>query len=83
MATELLKIVPATNLEVACISSTFVSANSYCYAHKIDDTVVTDIYFYDGAKPVHFTKYNIYADMLRHGSEIVKCGLNMQKQITE
>ncbi|MBT2583913.1 glycosyl hydrolase family 65 protein [Planococcus sp. ISL-109] len=63
-----------TNLEVACISSSNLQAESYEYTSQLSDSAIEETYLCEGDGAIHFTKLNIFTDTLRHGEDLIDEG---------
>ncbi|MFJ7826569.1 glycoside hydrolase family 65 protein [Psychrobacillus sp. NPDC096623] len=72
----------ATQLEVACVTRSRIDLDEYEYESKVTDNNVEETYFCKGNKPIHFTKYNVYTDTLRHGNGVIEEALFVQQQLT-
>ncbi|MUK89428.1 family 65 glycosyl hydrolase [Ornithinibacillus sp. L9] len=71
-----------TNLEVACVTSTIITSKT-SYESNITDTGVKEVYVCEGNMPIHFTKFNVYTDTLRHGNEVVEKALAIQRDLAD
>ncbi|WP_391115806.1 glycoside hydrolase family 65 protein [Psychrobacillus sp. L3] len=72
----------ATKLEVACVVSSTVNSEEYKYESNTTDTSVEETYICEG-KAIHFTKYNVYTDTLRHGDTVIEKAIAIQQQLKE
>lgn len=63
-----------TELEVACVSSSAVRADSYEYTSQLTDSAIAESYLCQGTGAIHFTKLNVYTDTLRHGEDLIDEG---------
>lgn len=71
----------ATELEVACVASSQVTSGNYQYDSKATDSSVEQTYTFEGNEPIHFTKYSVYTDTLRHGEAVVEKAIAVQRQL--
>lgn len=71
----------ATELEVACIASMQVTSGNYQYDSKATDSSVEQTYTFEGNGTIHFTKYNVYTDTLRHGEAVIDKAIAVQQQL--
>ncbi|MGG0717753.1 glycosyl hydrolase family 65 protein [Robertmurraya massiliosenegalensis] len=72
----------ATNLEVACVSTHQVNGENQITTSKVSENLVEDMFVCEGGSPVHFTKYNVYTDTLRHQNEIVPQAIAIQTKVS-
>ncbi|MCM3611591.1 family 65 glycosyl hydrolase [Planococcus sp. MERTA32b] len=70
-----------TELEVACVSSSAIAAETYGYDSRLTETTLEETYICKGYEAVHFTKYAIYTETLRHGENVVDEGLVLLRQV--
>ncbi|WP_223636539.1 glycoside hydrolase family 65 protein [Planococcus sp. 4-30] len=73
----------STKLEVACASTTSVQAESHEYSSELKGASVEETYSCTGTQPVHFTKYAVYTDTLRHGEHVDEEALKLLKQMKQ
>lgn len=71
----------ATNLEVACVASTSITAENYEHRSEETGNGIEESYVCSSTEPVCFTKYNVYTDTLRHGGTVVEKAVAIQKQL--
>lgn len=69
----------ATELEVACVTSSRIKAVSFDYHHSLLEHGTEEHYNCAGDNVVQFTKYNVYTDTLRHGEGVLEEGLAIQQ----
>jgi alpha,alpha-trehalose phosphorylase len=70
-----------TQLEVACVAAADIRAEKYSYSSEAEGSRVEEIYICAGKRPIEFTKFNVYTDTLRHGSEVVEEGRMLQERL--
>lgn len=70
-----------TGLEVACAVDVVIEGNDYKYHNKETETGIEETFICSGAEPVHFTKYAVYTDTLRHGDLAGREALKMLKTL--
>ncbi|GGA71531.1 glycoside hydrolase family 65 protein [Ornithinibacillus halotolerans] len=68
-----------TKLEVACATTSNVSASNYTYETNMTVNGVEEVYIANG--PTHFTKFNIYTDTYRHGRSTVEEAITIQNRV--
>ncbi|MFF2753011.1 glycoside hydrolase family 65 protein [Psychrobacillus sp. NPDC058041] len=71
----------ATKLEVACVTTSSIGLEDYEYRSNTYDTSVVETYICEGNKAIHFTKYNVYSDTLRHGKEVIEKAIAIQQKL--
>ncbi|WP_342504845.1 glycosyl hydrolase family 65 protein [Sporosarcina sp. FSL K6-2383] len=71
-----------TELEVACVASSQVSPENYQYESNTTDSGVEQTYLFEGDETIHFTKYSVYTDTLRHGEAVVDKAVAVQQQLS-
>ncbi|WP_372867646.1 glycoside hydrolase family 65 protein [Planomicrobium okeanokoites] len=72
-----------TELEVACVSSSALASGNYDYDSRLTETALEETYVCAGHETVHFTKYAIYTETLRHGENVVDEGLVLLRQVED
>ncbi|MDS9472461.1 glycoside hydrolase family 65 protein [Sporosarcina pasteurii] len=72
-----------TKLDVACVTSSTMHAENYGYDSQVTESHIEEIYEFEATGPVHFTKYNVYTDTLRHGENVIEKGLEIQRKLNE
>ena len=72
-----------TKLEVACVSSSALASGNYDYDSRLTETALEETYVCAGHETVHFTKYAIYTETLRHGENVVDEGLVLLRQVQD
>ena len=70
----------STQLEVACASTTKVQAENQEYSSELKEASVEETFTCTGAAPIHFTKYAIYTDTLRHGDDVGDKAIKLLEQ---
>ncbi|QHJ69191.1 glycoside hydrolase family 65 protein [Planococcus halotolerans] len=70
-----------TELEVACVSSSAVAAENHDYDSRLTDYSIEETYLCTGHEAVHFTKYAIYTETLRHGENVIDEGMILLRQV--
>lgn len=70
-----------TELEVACVSSSAVAAENHDYDSRLTDHSIEETYLCTGHEAVHFTKYAIFTETLRHGENVIDEGMILLRQI--
>ena len=71
----------ATELEVACVTSSHIEAEGFDYRHSLLEHGTEEHYDCAGDSVVQFTKYNVYTDTLRHGEGVVEEALAIQRKL--
>ncbi|GGM29916.1 glycosyl hydrolase [Paraliobacillus quinghaiensis] len=71
----------ASELEVACVTTTKIKASNYTYDSNVTSSSIVEEYTSDGNNPVELSKFNIYTDTLRHGKELFDAALTVHKKI--
>ncbi|WP_138420254.1 glycoside hydrolase family 65 protein [Aquibacillus sediminis] len=71
----------ASNLEVACVTTTQLASEGYSYDCHVTNGAVEESYRVDGKQPVHFSKFNVYTDTLRHGEGLVDRAVAIQESL--
>ncbi|WP_422122257.1 glycoside hydrolase family 65 protein [Planococcus sp. X10-3] len=72
-----------TELEVACVSSSSITAGSWEYNSWPGEHTLEETYLCKGDEPIYFTKYALYTDTIRHGADVTKEGLKLLQQVKE
>lgn len=70
-----------TRLEVACVTVSNIDAIDYTLDIKETKRAIEETYVSSGT--VHFTKYNVYTDTLRHGERLIEEALKIHNGIEE
>jgi alpha,alpha-trehalose phosphorylase len=70
-----------SNLEVACVTTSNVSADNYSYDSTTNANHIQEVYTCDGTKPVQFTKLNVFTDTLRHKENVVGKAMEIHQQV--
>ncbi|WP_142828350.1 glycoside hydrolase family 65 protein [Planococcus soli] len=71
----------ATKLEVACVASTSITAETHEHKYEQTEYGIGESYAYSSNEPLQFTKYNVYTDSLRHGEPVVEKAVAIQQQL--
>ncbi|AOV09261.1 family 65 glycosyl hydrolase [Sporosarcina ureilytica] len=72
-----------TKLDVACVTSTKIDSENVRYDSQVTESQIEEIYEFEANGIVHFTKYNVYTETLRHGEHVIEKGLEIQRKIAE
>lgn len=70
-----------TDLEVACASFSLIDTENYTYDSKLTDTSIEEIYLCENPVPIHFTKYNVYTETLRHGEMVAEEAIRILREV--
>lgn len=69
-----------SQLQMACVTR-------HQYPHhagvqtEVEEKKVTCTYTFSSEEPIHFTKWNVYTDTLRHGDQPIEQGMRIQEQL--
>lgn len=63
-----------TQLDTACVSVSHMAAGSWEVVGMPGEHTIEETYLCKGNEPVHFTKYAIYTDTIRHGDDVIAEG---------
>ncbi|TWT14597.1 glycoside hydrolase family 65 protein [Planomicrobium sp. CPCC 101079] len=69
-----------TSLEVACVSTSSIEAENHTYDSNLTNSRIEEVYVCAGKEPIHFTKFSVYTDTLRHGKNLVEEAVNILQQ---
>lgn len=66
-----------TRLDTACVSSSSIAAQTWEVAGIPGEHTMEETYLCSGDEPVHFAKYAVYTDTIRHGDDVIGEGLKI------
>ncbi|ANU22040.1 glycoside hydrolase family 65 protein [Planococcus donghaensis] len=70
-----------TKLDVACVSTAIIQSDNGEYSNNVTDVAVEETFIIEDQKPVHFTKFAVYTDTLRHGDDVTSKAIKLLKQV--
>lgn len=71
----------ATKLEVACVVSSAIEVEEYEYMSSTTETSLEETFICEGSETIHFKKYNVYTDTLRHGEDLIEKAIAIQQKL--
>ncbi|WP_054954894.1 glycoside hydrolase family 65 protein [Paenibacillus dakarensis] len=73
----------ASKLQAACVSRHRVDTADADIQIEAGDGEVTYTAAFSLTEAIHFTKFNVYTDTLRHGKELVEQGIQLQERMKD
>lgn len=70
-----------TQLHTACVSSSSIAAGTREVVGMPGEHTLEETYLCTGGEPVHFTKYAVYTDTIRHGDDVIAEGEKILRDV--
>ena len=70
-----------TKLEVTCATTTHITSKHHEYESQRIENGIEERYICTGSDSIHFAKYNVYTDTLRHGEKVSEQAVSIQRQL--